>query len=84
MTRLIIDRAKWGRALNPPDSCAISQFRKQLGIDELVRFGQAFGYLAQPIMIANDDMPDGVEREQRIAELFAQAGVEVVYEGVYK
>jgi len=87
MTRLIINRAKWGRG-----SC----YRSGMPCDVLGWFDvlergvipHAAHWLGQwcircAIIEANDDMPNGPERERRIADLLAEAGVEVVYEGEY-
>ena len=79
MTQLIIDRAKWGRGFfgySEGKCCALGFFVKQVPNTDLAM-------RRWDIMRANDLMPDGPERERRIADLFAEAGVEVVYEGVY-
>ncbi|MBK8173137.1 MAG: hypothetical protein IPK60_22780 [Sandaracinaceae bacterium] len=83
MTRLIIDRAKWGRGAysrNNAPCCVIGHWMHS---DQ-----PAGAYLTldlqEDIAKANDNMPDGIEREQRIAELFAQVGAEVVYVGDYQ
>ncbi len=82
MTRLVIDRAKWGRHSYHRDGdpcCAIGHWihSNQPEYSVLARS------LHDRIAAANDTLPNGPEREQRIADLFAEAGVEVVFEGVY-
>ena len=81
MKRLVINRANWGRGqyrAHGLPSCALGRCEDAFGHMSMIDES-----LQHDIVTANDHLPNGPEREQRIAELFAQAGVEVVYEGEY-